>query len=99
MGIVAADLPSLQTLLCAPESGAITKWITAWKPVHFRTGGTWRIGVLRAWILLTDGRWVAHIDHAGGGMHDDWQQSTWAVYDPALVIPVDPVPVATRLAR
>lgn len=87
-------LPDLERLLRAPATDTITKWVTAWKPVHFHIHGTWHVGVLRAWILLTDGRWIAHIDHAGGGMHDDWQQSTWAVYDPALILPVNPVPAA-----
>lgn len=91
-----ADLPNLQTLPRAPDSSQVAQWTTAWKPVHFRTGGTWRVGVLRAWIRLADGRWIAHIDHAGGGMHNDWQQSTWAVYNPALIVPVDPVPAAHR---
>jgi len=91
-GWVSTEPPDLETLPRAPADGDITRWITTWRPVHFRTGGTWHVGVLRAWIHLTDGRWVAHIDHAGAGMHDGWQQSTWAVFNPALILPVDPVP-------
>lgn len=90
------DLPNLQTLPRAPADTDIARWVTTWKPVHFHAAGAWQVGVLRAWIHLTDGRWIAHIDHAGGGMHDGWQQSTWAVFDPALILPVDPVPSAYR---
>lgn len=89
---VTADPPNLEILPHAPADTDVAKWVVAWKVVHFRTRDTWQVGVLRAWILLHDGWWVAHIDHAGGGMHNDWQQSTWVVYDTALVVPVNPVP-------
>lgn len=86
------ELPELETLLAAPAPEQVSKWVTTWTAIHFHTRGTWHVGVLRAWIRLTDGRWIAHIDHAGGGMHSGWQQTTWAVYDPALILPVNPVP-------
>lgn len=84
--------PDIETIPRAPDSADVARWITCWTPVHYRTRGTWRIGIIRAWIRLNDGRWIAHIDHAGDGMHTSWQQTTWAVYAAGSIVPVDPVP-------
>lgn len=87
-----AETPNLETLPRGPDSTQIAKWITTWTPAHFHTRGRWRIGVIRAWVRLNDGRWAAHVDHAGEGMHDGWQQSTWILYRAGGILPVKPAP-------
>lgn len=89
-----ADPPDLETLPRGPASDQIARWVTTWKPAHFHVRGRWRVGIVRDWVHLADGRWLAHLDHAGDGMHDGWQQSTWAFYAPGGIVPVDPVPPA-----
>jgi hypothetical protein len=89
------DPPDLATLPRGPDSDQIAQWITTWKPVHFRARGQWHIGVIRAWVHLANGTWIAHIDHAGEGMHDGWQQTSWVIYRADAILPVNPAPSAS----
>jgi hypothetical protein len=60
--------------------------------VRFRRRGQWWIGVLRGWIQLADGRWVAQIEYGQEGMHPSHPHVIWAVYDRRLIVPIEAEP-------
>lgn len=76
----------------APDQGTARKWVTTWKPVRFRRGGAWRIGIVKNQVQQADGTWALLVEHASEGMRENWPAMLWAVHDPRLVVPIEAEP-------
>lgn len=86
------DLPDVTASFVPPPTDVIDRWLLAWTAVRFRTRGVWKVGVVRGKIRLKDGTWVVEIETSHDGSQAGWHTKLWAVYDPRLIVPIEPEP-------